>query len=42
MKVLGLQQWWETEGYEHEDYLRYGGAWMDVEFTTKEDPNKPE
>lgn len=25
-----LQQWWETEGYEHEEYLTQGGEWRDV------------
>lgn len=26
-----LQQWWDVEGWEHDDYMEAGGEWRDVE-----------
>lgn len=38
-----LQQWWETEGYEHESFIAAGGEWRDVPTEYEEHPQeKPE
>lgn len=31
VKVLALQQWHKAEGWEHEDIVKDGGYWEDVE-----------
>ena len=30
VKVRVLQQWWDAEDGDHEDYVRAGGEWRDV------------
>ena len=37
VKPAVLQQWWEVEGHEHDDYLKAGGEWQDV--PTEYEPN---
>jgi hypothetical protein len=34
VKVLLLQQWHETEGWEHPEVAKYAGYWMDVSIAT--------
>lgn len=31
VKVLILQQWHEVEGWEHDDHIKAGGEWQNIE-----------
>ncbi len=37
VRVLGLQQWQEADGWEHPDIVAQGGYWEDIEVVTVED-----
>jgi len=42
LRVLALQQWFEAEGWEHEDIVKQGGYWQDVPVVMREDKTFPE
>ena len=40
-KVLALQQWFQSEGWEPNEVVKVGGRWEDIPFVTIEEGTPP-